>query len=257
MTISSDYSKQNSIVPTTVHTEVITYSSEFIDSKMKQIMGVISCCYKIEFGVELNSTNQVKNVINRMLCLGHFDCKGDDEDFTNDFLKFIKFMHIQFEQDYVNERSEIPDLVDADSINENEPVLLIPIKNYALKQMFFDLKSEDIGYIPKTEDLHIIEYEVTVPRRCCICLDEMKTTKNTLRLNGCNHIFHTNCILKLAKMIHICPLCKFYGRNMGIYFIEKIGNSIKISEKSFESYRNRLKNILNAMRDSDIFYVRI
>lgn len=48
---------------------------------------------------------------------------------------------------------------------------------------------------------------------CTICLEEFRNNENVNRLNGCNHIFHTNCILRWFETHNSCPICRNNATN--------------------------------------------
>ena len=43
---------------------------------------------------------------------------------------------------------------------------------------------------------------------CCICLEEFKENDDLITAEGCNHIYHMNCMAKWRVMKNTCPKCR-------------------------------------------------
>lgn len=53
-----------------------------------------------------------------------------------------------------------------------------------------------------------IEFENCKGTDCAICWEEFQTTDKLIAVRGCNHTFHTDCIMMWTAKKQNCPLCK-------------------------------------------------
>jgi len=84
---------------------------------------------------------------------------------------------------YVNDISYI--------YNQTSPILLNNLRNYNFT--FSDI------------DINNNNNEIS---ECCICLENINNNKKTIKLNGCRHDIHYQCIKKWLIDNDDCPLCR-------------------------------------------------
>lgn len=86
-------------------------------------------------------------------------------------------------------------------------ITFIYITNYLIEHDIIILNRENLEISLRNTE-NIIFEERLRNTICSICLEEIKENEE-LKKTRCNHIFHSECIIKWFKISNTCPICRF------------------------------------------------
>lgn len=94
-------------------------------------------------------------------------------------------------------------------------------------------------------------YESFNIERCVICFDLIEQTNKSI--TKCNHIFHTNCLIKWSNINNSCPMCKKKLFNPSYDVIQiNLNNDENIRQRLQRQQNSSLQRIMsNSYEDTE------